>query len=151
MLYRYAHAPLALTGVVASFVLHLYDVEAQPRPRPDNDGQQTARQDSLELVKTQGSSNENDCGEPQEEALVYCPPPPYEPSATLLSSYILPSIPLRKREMNKLGLTVIANIPMDSPFEFRSLGTEPRKRWRGRGRDVWEKKTLGASIEAERK
>ena len=45
--------------------------------------------------------------------------------------------------MNRLGLTVITDIPMDSPFEFRPLDTMPRKRWGGRGRDAWEKKPLG--------
>lgn len=138
----------ALTGMLSSFVLHLYDDAPHAWLRPDNDGhhlsQPTVR-DSLELVKVQISSDGNDSEQSQREVPPCCPPPPYEQSPTLLSSYVLPSIPLRKRDMNKLGLTVITDIPMDSSFE------SPRKRWRGRGRDFWEKKPLGTSAKPEDK
>lgn len=140
---------LALAGVVSSSVLHLYDNAAHAWLRPESDGprhltQPTIR-DSLELVKVQKYSNGNDPEQNRWVVPTRCPPPLYRPSPALLSSYILPSIPLRKRDMNKLGLTVITNIPMDSSSET------PRKRWRGRGRDVWEKKLLGDSAKPEHK
>jgi hypothetical protein len=97
----------------------------------------------------QRSSNGNDPDELQGKVPAYCPPPPYEPSAALPPSCVLPSVPLRKRDMNKLGLTVITDIPMDAPFECRPLEIGPGKRWRGRGRDVWERKPLGASVRPE--
>lgn len=96
------------------------------------------------------SSNGKDITEYEEEAPAYGPPPPYESSAIPPSSYVLPSIPLRKREMNKLGLTVITDISMHPPFEFCPPETEPRKRWRGRGRDIWERKPLGTSVKLGR-
>lgn len=139
----------ALTGVVASFILHLYDSAASARPWTNYGGThhlaQAIIRDSLELVKMRRPSNGNDHEENQAVALANFPPPPYEPHPTLLSSYVLPSIPLRKRDMNKLDLTVITDISMVSPFGFRPLETIPKKRWRGRGRDVWERKSLGAS------
>lgn len=151
MSFWYANALLAFTGIVVSFVLHLYDDAAHTWPRKDGDRPQPIRRDSLELVKVKRSSNRNDATEYQEEAPAHGPPPPYESSATPLSSYVLPSVPPRKREMNKLGLTVITNIPMHLPFEFRPLEVEPKKWSRGRGRDVWEKKPLGASVKPGRK
>ena len=148
MLYRYAHVFPALIGVVVSFVLHLYDDAVHTWSRKDMP--RRARRDSLELVKMGRSSNGDDTTE-CEEALAYCSPPPYEFSTTSLSSCNPPSIPSRKREMNKLGLTVITDIPMDLSFEFRPLEIESRDRLRGRGRDVWEKKRLGASVKHKRK
>ena len=138
----YSHPP-ALTGVVSSFVLAWF------RPYSDESGgphhpANNALGDSLGPVK-QKPSNENDLERNQGEVEGFYPPPPYEFSPTPRSSYVLPSIPLRKRDMNKLGLTVITDIPMGSPF------VSPRKRWRGRGRDVWEKKQLGAFVKSEEK
>ena len=143
---------LAFNGVVLSFVLYLYNNATHTWPRQDNDdnggphhlARPTIR-DSLELAKVRGPSNGNDPEQNRGEISACRPPPLYEPSPTLLSSYVLPSIPLRKRDMNKLGLTVITDIPMDSSNE------SPRKRWRGRGRDVWKKKPLGASVKLEYK
>jgi len=145
MTYWYAHAFPALTGVVASLVLHLCDGAAHTWPREDNDGPRPTRRDSLELVRVKGSCNGTDADEFREDSPAHCPSPPCEPSTTPLSSDILPSIPLRKRDMNKLSLTVTTNIPACSRFEFRPLEIEPRKRWRDRGRDVWERKPLRAS------
>jgi len=112
MLCRYANTLLALTGIVASFALHLYDGAAHTWPRKDGDRLRPIRRDPLELVNMERSFNGNDTTEFQDEAPTYSPPPPYESSVTPLSSHVLPSVPLRKREMNKLGLTVITDIPM---------------------------------------
>jgi len=127
MLYQYTDVLSALTGVVASFVLHLYDDAAYAWSRKGNDGPRRARRDSLELVKIRRSPTGDDTTEFQQEAPDYYPPPPYESSTTSLSSCILPSIPPRRREMNKFGLTVITDIPMDLPFGFRPLEIESRK------------------------
>ncbi|KAF9650922.1 hypothetical protein BDM02DRAFT_3185068 [Thelephora ganbajun] len=127
---------VALTGVVVSFILHLYDGAVHAWPQEGGDGPRPIRRNSLELVKMQKSSSGNGSDEHQEEAPACCSYPPYESSAIPLSSYVLPSIPLRKREMNKLGLTVITNVPMYAPFEFRLLEIETEEQWGGRGRDV---------------
>lgn len=141
---------LALTSVVLSFVLHLHETAMHAWLQLENDDNHgpprfshPTLRDSLELAKMRKSSDGNYPN--PEEFPVCCPPPPYESSPTILSSYVLPSIPLRRRDMNKLGLTVITDIPAGLPFE------SPRKRWRGRGRDVWERKPLGASMKLERK
>ena len=112
MLCWYANALLALTGIVASFALHLYDDAAHTWPREDGDRPEPIRRDTLELTNVGRSFNGNDTTKFQDEAPTYGPPPPYESSVTPLSSHVLPSVPLRKREMNKLGLTVITNIPI---------------------------------------
>jgi len=126
MLCRYANGLLALTGIIASFALHLYDDAAHTWPRKDGGRPGPIRRDSLELVNMERSSNGNNITEFQDEAPTYGPPPTYESSVTPLSSHVIPSVPMR-REMNKLGLTVITDIPM-LPSELRPLEAEPG-RW----------------------
>lgn len=120
MLFRYANALLALAGIAASFALHLYDDAVHTWPRKDGNRPGPIRRDSLELVNMERSSNKNDTTESQEEAPAYGPPPPYKSSVTPLSSYVLPPVPPRRREMNKFGLTVITDIPV-LPFKFIPL------------------------------
>ena len=147
----YSH-PLALVGIVSSLFVHPYDDAAHAWFRPDNDANggphhlpQPTVWNSLEQVKIQKHSNGNDPKQNRGEVPTRPSPPSYRSSPTLLSSLVLPSIPLRQRDMNKLGLTVITDIPIDS-----SSGP-PRKRWRGRGRDVWERKPLAAFANPQHK
>ena len=136
----------ALTGVLVSYILHLYRNITRTWPCTENTRPRrlttTVRTHPAKAPK---SSNGNDHKGNWEEVLPRRPLPPRESSPTLLSSYVLRSVPLQKREMNKLGLTVITGIPMDSPFEFYQLEIPPKKRWRGRGRDAWERKPLETS------
>ncbi|KAF9792964.1 hypothetical protein BJ322DRAFT_90853 [Thelephora terrestris] len=142
---------ISLAGLVASSILHLCDNAAYTRPRTEYDGThplaRVTKRESLELAKMRRTSNGQVT---EEEVPTDLPPPPYEPSPTLLSSYVLPSIPLRKRDMNKLGLSVITDLSMGPSLESSPLETIPRKRWRGRGRDAWERKPLGGSETPER-
>lgn len=114
--------PLALAGIAAYFILDLHDNSSRNRLRGYNDAlPQSTRpigRDPLEQMKMQRPSIRDDREEHQGEAQAYCPPPPYEPSATPLSSCALPSIPPRRRDMNKLGLIVVTDVSMDSPFEL---------------------------------
>lgn len=128
----YAHVLSVLTTIVVSSVLRRYEDAAHTRPRQDHDGPLSARRDSLHLIRIQRSSNINDTNECQEEGPAYCPPPLYQSTTTPHSAYVLPSIPLRKRDMNKHGLTVFTDIPVSPPFEFRPLEMEPREHQRVR-------------------
>lgn len=106
---RYTHVLSVLTTVVVSLVNRLYDDAAHTWPRRDDNRPRATRRDSLDLVRIQRSSDGNGAGECQEGASAYFPPPSYKSSAIPHSSHVLPSIPMRKREMNKLGLTVVTS------------------------------------------
>ena len=107
-----AHVLSVLTTVVVSFINRMYDGAGHTWPRRGGDGPLATRRDSLDLVRMQRSSSGsgNDADERQEVVLAYRPPPPCRSSTTPYTSYVLPSIPPRKRDMNKLGLTVFTNI-----------------------------------------
>jgi len=128
----YAHVLSVLTTVVVSFVNRMYDDAGHTWPQSGGDGPRVTRRDSLDLVRIQRPSNGSDADECQEEVLAHPPPPPYRSSTVPYSSYVLPSIPLRKRDMNRLGLTVITNIP---PWSSKPppLEVEPRNQRMGRG------------------